>query len=115
MLVRKDEVDLRKVEMDQGNEKTKASFSSKSCINVTSGRVCRLARVACRNEYVYVGTQLQLPHSRVSLWVHSHTQILCGQGKTLRAQLPLHYSPDSSPFFIAFSLFLNSQRSLGSH
>lgn len=41
-------------------------------------------------------------HSLVSLWVHSHKPILCGQGKTLKARFSLQYSPDSSPFFIPF-------------
>lgn len=41
-------------------------------------------------------------HNLVSLWVHLHKPILCGQGKTLKAQFSLQYSPDSSPFFIPF-------------
>lgn len=41
-------------------------------------------------------------HNLVSLWVHSHKPILCGQGKTLKARFSLQYSPDSSPFFIPF-------------
>lgn len=49
-----------------------------------------------------------LLHGHVSLWVHPHTHILCGQGKTLRAQLPLQYPADSSPFFIAFLLLFLS-------
>lgn len=32
---------------------------------------------------------VQLCFASQSLWVRSHTHILCGQGKTLRAQLPL--------------------------
>lgn len=108
-----------KVEMDQGNEKLKqkkehkSSFCltvfhrSKACVIVTSTVTCSL------NMYTFVFYECICACVRkcsCALWscifmgALTHTHILCGQGKTLRAQLPLQYSPDSSPFFIGFLL-----------
>lgn len=79
------------------------------------------ARVyACAGLYVH-GRSCAFLHGHVSLWVHSRTHILCGQGKTFRVQLPLRCSTWQLAIFhnisTALCLFLplNTFGSLGSH